>query len=353
MSLLTHSKVRQFIADPDIAIDLGTANTRLYARGRGLIADEPSVVELRPDTGEVGAVDGYDLQSRSLKPRPSLISPLRAGVVADVNAAAALLTPLFKRARRFGMVRPRVLACTPTDACVSERQALVEATYKAGAAAVVLAPEPLAAAIGLGMDVSSPYAQMLVDIGDGVTDIAIVRSGSLVKTSAMRVACSDLIGTMRLMVREEHNVDLHPHEALNVIRKVGARPHGSSSEEYFPAGTDCRTGLLRRVRVTRTEVFQSIAPVFLEIIGFVGKVVRDLPPDLSCEIIESGIHLTGGGVCIPGVAERIAVETRLTVTPAKDPLHAVIKGARQMLAVGASTNIWETANGDSFMMSFA
>lgn len=353
MSLLAHTKVRNLIADPDIAIDLGTANTRLYARGRGLIADEPSVVEVHPDTGRVEAIDAGDIQSRSLKTRQSLISPLCAGVVADVNAAAALLAPLMRRARRFGLVRPRVLVCAPTDACAEERQALVEATRKAGASAVALAPEPLAAAIGIGMDVASPYAQMLVDIGDGVTDVAILRSGSLMKTSAMRVASSDLVAALRLMVREEHGVELNPREALSVIRKVGARPQGISEDAYFPAGTDCRTGSLRRVRLSGTEVFQVIAPVFLEIIGFVGKVVRGLPPDLSCEVIEGGIHLTGGGVCIPGIAERIAVETGLAVSPAKDPLHAVIKGARQMLAVGASTNIWETANGDSFLMSFA
>lgn len=352
MSLFSHTKIRSLIADPDIAIDLGTANTRLYARGRGLIADEPSVVTVRPETGQVEAVGTSAAQVRFLKPRQSLISPLRAGVVADVNAAAALLTPLMKRARRFGLIRPRVLACTPTDARAEERQALMEATYKAGAAAVVLAPEPLAAAIGIGMDVSSPYSQMLVDIGDGVTDIAILRSGSLMKTSALRIACSDLVSALQQMVKEDHGVDLFPREALNVIRKVGARPHNSTANVFFPAGTDCQTGLLRRVRLSRAEAFLATAPVLLEIIGFVGKVVRNLPPEISCEVIESGIHLTGGGVCIPGIAERISLETGLAVSPASDPLHAVIRGARRMLSVGASTNLWETCTDDSFLMSF-
>src|SRR5215813_12100689 len=133
---------------PDLAIDLGTANTRLYARGHGLIA--------------------------------------------DIEAASSLLKFFLSRAQRLGILRPRALACAPTDACEEERAALIEATRRAGASAVVVVPEPMAAAIGADLDVSSPYAQMVVDIGDGVTDIAVIRSGALVMTSAVRTACSDL-----------------------------------------------------------------------------------------------------------------------------------------------------------------
>ncbi|MBL8203782.1 MAG: rod shape-determining protein [Blastocatellia bacterium] len=349
MPLSIFTQTRNLIADPDIAIDLGTANTRMYARGRGLIADEPSVIKVRAETGFVEAVGINAAQAKVLNPRMPLISPLRAGVIADVNSAAALLTPLIRRARHLGFVRPRVLACAPTDAQETERQALVEATRKAGASAVVLAPEPLAAAIGLGMDVSSPYAQLLVDIGDGVTDIAVIRSGELIKTAALRVACSDLTSALYKMVKEEQDIELYAPEALEVIHQVGAKPRQQNLVTYAPAGTDGRTGALRRSRVSGDEVFQTIAPVLAEIVEFVGQVVRDLPPELSCEVIETGLRLTGGGMCIPGIAERIALETGLTVSRADDPLHAVIKGACKMLTIGGRTNLWENANSNQFL----
>ncbi|HEX4946843.1 MAG TPA: rod shape-determining protein [Blastocatellia bacterium] len=343
------TQARSLFSDPDIAIDLGTANTRMYARGRGLIADEPSVIKVRPDTGCVEAVGLSAAQAKVLNPKMPLISPLRAGVIADINSAAALLTPLLRRAHSVGLRRPRVLACAPTDAQENERQALVEATRKAGASAVVLAPEPLAAAIGIGMDVSSSYAQLLVDIGDGVTDIAVIRSGELIKTAALRIACSDLTAALCQMIKEEQGIELYGREAIEVIRKVGAKPSQRNQNTYFPAGTDCRTGTLRRSRVSSDEVYRAIAPGLSEIVEFIGQSVRTLPPELSCEVIESGLHLTGGGMCIPGIAERIALETGLSVSRAHDPLHAVIKGARKMLTTSAQTNWWQHANSNQFL----
>src|SRR6185436_439371 len=169
----------------------------------------------------VEAVGLTATQKRVMEPSARLVSPLRAGVIADVDAAAALLNPLLKRAKRFGLWRPRVLACAPTSASENERLALVEATRRAGASAVVLAPEPLAAAIGIGMDVGAPYAQMLVDIGDGVTDIAVIRSGELIATSAVRTACSNLIAAVAKLVAKQHDMRLYYQEAQRLIQKVG------------------------------------------------------------------------------------------------------------------------------------
>ncbi|HZS08113.1 MAG TPA: rod shape-determining protein [Blastocatellia bacterium] len=334
------SNVRRVLADPDVAIDLGTANTRLYARGRGLVADEPSIVKLRPDTGLVEAVGARAARKSVYGTAPGVVAPLRAGVVADVGAATALLTPLLRRVRRFGMIKPRVLACVPTDARENERDAVIEATRRAGASSVALAPEPLAAAIGSGMDVSSEYARMLVDIGDGVTDIAVIRSGSLVTTAAIRTACSDLLRAVRRSVAQRHGVELYQREAERLIRTVGAGSRKNSLFPYIVAGADCQTGLLRRVPVSGQEVAEAINQVIAKIIGFIGRTVRELPPELACEVIESGISLTGGGACLRGVPDLIAAETSLAVYPARDPMRAVINGARQMLAVGAVTGLW-------------
>ncbi|MGH9802310.1 MAG: rod shape-determining protein, partial [Blastocatellia bacterium] len=196
--------LRKLVAPPDLAIDLGTANTRLYALGHGLIANEPSLIRFQQYTGEVEAVGAQAAWLSSNDPYSPTVSPLHAGVVADIEAASSLLKPFLKRAQRFGLFKPRVLACAPTDACEEERAALIEAAQRAGASEVYIAPEPLAAAIGAGMDVASHYAQMIVDIGDGVTDIAVVRSGSLILTSAVRTACSDLRNAVAQMVSFRH-----------------------------------------------------------------------------------------------------------------------------------------------------
>jgi rod shape-determining protein MreB and related proteins len=333
------SRLRKSIADPDMAIDLGTANTRLYAHGCGLLADEPSIVKLRADTGAIESV-GISAAFSFKTPDYAFVSPLSSGVVTDIKAAAALLSPMMRRARRLGLLKPRVLTCAPTDACEDERAALVEATRRAGASAVAVAPEPLAAAIGIGMDVSSEHAQMLVDIGDGITDIAVIRSGELIITDAERTACSDLTRAVQQLVARRHGVELYAREAEQLIRKVGAAGRRLPASPYVVAGDDCRTRQLRRVGVYGQEVAGAIDPVLKTIVSAVGRIVRKLPPEISCEVVESGIRLTGGGACLSGITDLIAAETKLEVSAAKDPMRAVINGARQMLAVGMTTNLW-------------
>lgn len=334
------SSIRKTLANPDIAIDLGTANTRLYAQGQGLIADEPSLVRMRAETGDIEAVGARAVEPALYASEQRLVSPLRAGVIADVDAAAALLTPLVKRARTRGLIKPRVLACAPTDAQGDERAALVEAMHRAGASAVKVVPEPLAAAIGIGIDVSSGYAQMIVDIGDGVTDIAIIRSGSLIFTAAVRTACSDLIAAVSNLVADRYGIDIYRQDAERLMRLVGARNKYSPTVPYVVAGSDSRTGLQRRVPIAAQEVAEVFDPVLKKITSFVGKTFRKLPDEIACEVIENGIQLTGGGVCLWGMGKLIADETAITVRSAKDPLRSVINGARKMLAVGVQTNLW-------------
>jgi len=331
--------LNRFFSAPDIAIDLGTANTRLYASGRGLLAEEPSMVKVRPDDGAVEAVGNVAVQQPFIEQSPELISPLREGVVENVDAATALLKPLLKRAKWMGFARPRVLACAPTDACEEERAALVEAARRAGASAVALAPEPLAAAIGAGLDVSSIYAQMIVDIGDGVTDIAVIRSGSLVSTSAVRIACGNLVSAVSQIIRNQHGIEPYHREAERLIWKVGAG-RTNTSLPYVVAGADRNTGLQRRVYVCRREITEAMTPVLDTIVGAVRNAARNLPPAIGAEVIESGIHLTGGGACLPGIVDLIAAETQMEVNTAKNPLRAVINGARQMLITGAQTDLW-------------
>jgi rod shape-determining protein MreB and related proteins len=333
------SRLRKAIAAPDLALDLGTANTRLYARGKGIIADEPSIVRMSTDTGrieEVGVSAVFSIKDKS----HSLVSPLRAGVIADVKATTALLTPLLRRGRSLGSLKPRVLVCAPTDACEEERAALIEATRCAGAAAVAIAPEPLAAAIGGGLDVASDQAQMIVDIGNGVTDIAIIQLGSLIVTDAVRIACSDLMQAVCDLAAERYEVKLYQNEAERLVRKIGANNLPGRSSFYIVAGDDMRTKTLRRVNIYGHEIAAALHPVLRKIVTAVATSLRNLPPEIACEVIENGIRLTGGGACLPGMTNLIAEATHLPVQPVREPMRAVINGACQMLTVGEATNLW-------------
>ncbi len=333
--------LRKLIAAPDLAIDLGTANTRLYALGHGLIADEPSLIRLQPETGEVEAVGAHAAWLANVDPYSPSVSPLHAGVVADVEAASSLLKPFLKRAHRFGLFKPRVLACAPTDACEEERAALIEAAQRAGASDVYIAPEPIAAAIGAGLDISSQYAQMLVDIGDGVTDIAVIRAGNLILTSAVRTACSDLRNAVSEMVSYRHGVLLFPQEAERLMHLIGANFDYSQEELLVAAGTDWLTGEPLQLCVSSYDLNEAIEPVLDTIVDAIQTTVRKLPEETSCEVIENGICLTGGGAMLQGLPERLAAATSFEVRVAEDPLMAVINGARQMLDVGIATDVWQ------------
>lgn len=227
------------LLQPDLAVDLGSATTRVSRAFSHRIFEAPSKV------GETRA--------------------LRGGVVVEPECAAEVLRPLFAKVRRLGLVRPRVVATIPTDANQEERLLLEETVRRAGAAAVELAPEPLAAAVGEQLDLGLPYAQLVIDVGHGVTDCGVVRSGVLVESSALRIGCGDL--------------------------------------EKVPVSS---------------------------ILGFVEEFVRDLPHEIGAELVESGLHLTGGGALLPGFAEALGHRTGLHVRRFRNPLGAVVEGGRRM-----------------------
>lgn len=334
------SKLPRIFADPDVAIDLGTANTRLYALGLGMVADEPSTVgrghgfkaaeTLELESGD-GRQDGKVVRT---------ITPLRSGVITDVEAATALLEPLIRRAQRFGLIKPRAIACAPTDVSETEREALIVATRRAGVSAVKVVPEPLAAAVGAGLDISLPYAQMLVDIGDGVTDIAVIRSGELIRTAAIRLACSDMQAAVRQMVASRHKIVLYRHEAERLVREIGAVPGAASDSTSSAAGIHYQSREVECVSVSSREISEAISPVISAIMGKVRDTLRELHPQAAVEVIESGVCLTGGGAQLKGMTNLIAAQTSLEVRLAANPMLSVINGASRMLAVGANIGIW-------------
>lgn len=336
------SKLPRIFADPDLALDLGTANTRLYALGLGMVADEPSTVN-RGRGSEASEMLELERSARS-NSIVRRVAPLRSGVITDVDAATQLLEPLVRRAQRYGLIKPRAIACAPTDVSETEREALIEATRRAGVSAVKVVPEPLAAAVGAGLDLSLPYAQMLVDIGDGVTDIAVIRSGELVKTAAIRLACSDMHEAVRRMVARSHKIVLYRHEAERLVEEIGA-VEGAYTEALASEASGVH--YLRRgeeqALVSSREVSEAIQPVVRAIMEKVRETLRHLNPQLAVEVIESGITLTGGGAQLKGISELMASETSMEVRLADNPLHSVINGASQMLSVGTNIGIWDSA----------
>ena len=247
----------------------------------------------------------------------------------EPDCAVEVLRPLFARIRRFGLARPRVVATVPTDADRDERLAVEEVVRRAGASAVALAPEPLAAAIGAELDLSLPYAQLVVDIGYGVTDCAVVRGGEIIESSARRVGCGDLEETLILHVADRHGATLSAATAREAL--VGLR----LDPESRPKGKKklvCEGGARNgQVRVDLAQLARVLSPALESILGVVERLTREVPDDIGAELVESGLHLTGGGALLPGLADALARRTGLRVQRFPDPLGAVIQGGRRLI----------------------
>jgi len=269
-----------------VALDVGTATTRI-AVGQASLVEHATCVDGR--------------------------QALRGGVIVDAGIILDVLKPIMRRARICGIIKPCVLACAPSDARREERQLLSDSIMRAGAASVFLIPEPLAAAIGSGLDVSSPYAQMVIDIGEGVTDCAIIRSSKIYATRAIRIGCCQMRQAVSKAIRASGHADSDKTHADMLMRTCG---------------------LLRyRDKTEAAQVATAIHPVMEEIADTFDSFLRDQNHVVGCEIIDSGICLTGGGALIPGVREYFAQRTNIRVTTADAPRASVVEGARAILPV--------------------
>jgi rod shape-determining protein MreB and related proteins len=292
----------------DLAVDLGTANVRVFARGRGLVADEPSVVRVRREPRAIVAIGAQALAAGPDREGSFPVHPLRMGVVWDVESAGWLLSTMLRRAGGLSLMRPVVLACAPSDASPSEVESLREALHRAGAARVTIVPEPLAAAVGIGLDMSSPRAQMIVDIGDGVTDVAVIRDGRVEAASALRIGYSNLRSAVADRLLQE-GLGIHSPAALDTL----VRRAGAPGAERALAG----------VREAMTPVAEAMAEA-------VRAAWERLAPAASCEVSEGGIWLTGGGASLGLLTDAVGRATSIEVHIPPNPLLAVITGASRM-----------------------
>lgn len=314
----------------DVAVDLGTAFVRVFALGRGLVAEEPSLVRVRRAPLAVESVGLRAAEPHDGDPSISQVRPLQKGVVRDVDCAAWLLTPLLRRARGLTLSRPAVLAFAPTDATADEAEAVREALLRAGAARVSILPEPQAAAVGAGLDLASPYAQMLIDVGEGITDAVVIREGRILVSVAVRVGCADLRSAVADVLASSVGALAADDEVDLLIRRAEASSPSEAlsfraAERPFSQRTRCEPRAIRC-----SDVREAMSPVLDQIAGVARAAWSALSEQVSCEVIESGLCLTGGGANLHMVVERIVRMTSLDVRIPPMPMHAVITGASRI-----------------------
>ena len=316
----------------DVAVDLGTANTVVYVRGRGIVLSEPSVVAIDQRTGEVHAV-GSDAQ-RMIGRTPATISadrPLRHGVIADFEVTEAMLRQFVGKVLQSRFARPRMVICAPSGITEVERRAVEEATLSAGAREVHLIEESLAAAIGAGVDIAEPRGRMVVDIGGGTSEVAIISLGGLVVAKSLRVGGYDLDDAITNHIRLEHRMAIGSQSAEAIKLAAGSAIPLRDEIKTSIRGRDLASGLPREIVLTSEEVRQAISPPLAEIMAAIHATLEETPPELAADITTEGVLLAGGGSLLRGFEDRVARETGMPVRVADDPLACVATGAGMSL----------------------
>jgi rod shape-determining protein MreB len=313
----------------DMAVDLGTANTLVYVRGRGVLVDEPSVVALNSSTGELLAV-GHEAK-RMLGRTPDTITalrPLKDGVIADFDGCEQMLRWFIQQVhRRRYFAKPRMVICVPSGITAVEQRAVKEAGYQAGARRVYIIEEPMAAAIGAGLPVHLPTGNMVVDVGGGTTEVAVISLGGIVTSLSVRTAGDDLDNAIVGWMKKEHSLLLGERTAEEVKMTLGNAFPMSNEPEAEIRGRDLVSGLPRTVTVSSSEIRKALEEPLHDIVDAVRATLDQTPPELAGDIMDRGIVLTGGGALLRGLDERLRHETGMPVHVADSPLTSVALGA--------------------------
>ncbi|SMF66973.1 rod shape-determining protein MreB [Paenibacillus uliginis N3/975] len=317
----------------DIGIDLGTANVLIHVKGKGVVLDEPSVVTIESDNKRVLAV-GEDAR-RMIGRTPGnimAIRPLRDGVIADFEITEAMLKYFIDRVgARSWYSRPRILICAPTNITSVEQKSIREAAEHSGAKDVFLEEEPKAAAIGAGMDIFQPSGNMVVDIGGGTTDVAVLSMGDVVTASSIKMAGDKFDEAITKYIKNKYKLLIGERTAEDLKISIGTVRPGGRQAEMDIRGRDMVSGLPITVTVTSAEVQEALWDPISSIVLAAKSVLERTPPELSADIIDRGVILTGGGALLHGVDELLTEELRVPVLIAEDPMHCVVKGTGIML----------------------
>ena len=321
----------------DIAIDLGTANTLVIYKGK-IVIDEPSIIAIDKNTNKVLAI-GREAMQMHEKTHDNIktIRPLKDGVIADFHAAEHMIRGMIKmidnHTRFFLPASHRMVICIPSGITEVEKRAVRDSAEHAGAKEVYMIHEPIAAALGIGVNIEEPMGSMIVDIGGGTTEIAVIALSGIVCDQSIRVAGNTFNKDILDYMRRQHNLLIGERSAEKIKIEVGAAltELDEPPEDYEIRGRDLMTGIPKVIRVSYSEIAFAIDKSVSKIEEAVLKALEIAPPELSADIYDNGIHLTGGGALLRGLDKRLALKTKLPIHIAEDPLRAVVRGTGKAL----------------------
>ena len=313
----------------DMAVDLGTANTLVYVRGRGIVLNEPSVVAINVNTQGIVAVGAN--AKRMIGRTPSHIAavrPLKDGVIADFDTTERMLRYFIQQVhRRRRWAQPRIVVCVPSGITAVERRAVKDTAYAAGARRVYIIEEPMAAALGAGLPVHEPTGNMIVDVGGGTTEVAVISLGGIVSGQSVRTAGDELDQAIISYVKKEHALMLGDRTAEQIKMTVGSAFPQDKEPAAELRGRDLVSGMPRTIVIKSAEIREAMAEPLTAIVDAVKATLDRCPPDLAADVMDRGIVLTGGGALLRGFDDRLRAETGVAVSIADNPLSSVALGS--------------------------
>ena len=318
----------------DMAIDLGTANTLVVVKGQGVVLNEPSVVAIVDQAGKKQVLAVGDEAKTMLGRTPGniqAIRPLRDGVIADFIVTEEMIKHFIKKVHKGRtFANPRILICVPTGSTPVERKAIQDSALAAGARKVNLIEEPIAAAVGAGLPISEATGSMVVDIGGGTTEIAVLSLGGVVYSESLRVAGDAMDNALKEYMREEYNLMIGDSTAEKIKKDIGtAIP--TNNNTYAVKGRDLRSGTPKEVNISEEDTAEALNPILKDIVSAIKKALENTPPELSADLVDMGLTLTGGGSLLNNIDKRFSKETGLPVNVADDPLSCVAIGTGKAL----------------------
>jgi len=324
----------------DIGIDLGTASILVYAKGKGIVLKEPSVVAYDKDTNKIKAV-GEEARLMIGRTPGNIVAvrPLRQGVISDYEVTEKMLKHFVSKAMgKRSFRKPRISICVPSGVTEVEKKAVEEATYQAGARAVSIIEEPIAAAIGAGIDITRPFGNMIVDIGGGTTDVAVISLGGTVVSTSIKVAGDNFDEAIMRYVRKKHNLMIGERTAEDIKIKIGSVFPTPQPNTMEVKGRNMVTGLPKTVTLTSDEIREALKDAAAQIMETIHSVLEKTPPELAADVADRGIVLTGGGALLSGLEELIEEETGINTVVAEEPALAVAIGTGQFMEMMSKMN---------------
>ncbi|MEW6758064.1 MAG: rod shape-determining protein [Acidobacteriota bacterium] len=317
----------------DLAIDLGTAYTLVYVKGKGIVVQEPSIVAVNQKTGKVEAVGTEAKEMLGRTPgNIHAIKPMKDGVIADFEHTERMLDYFIKKAHnRKVIVRPRIVICIPSQITQVEKRAVRDSAYRAKASYVAMVEEPMAAAIGAGMPITEPTGNLIVDIGGGTTDVAVISMAGIVYSRTVRVAGNEMDEAIVQYIKKKYNLLIGERTSEEIKIRIGSAYPLDKEETMEVKGRDLVDGIPKTLAIATEEIREALSETVSIIIDAVKQALEQTPPELAADIVDRGIVLTGGGALLRNLDKRLREETGLPVLIADDPLSSVVLGAGKML----------------------